>query len=1398
MLVIVVEDAVILASNTWSSDMTSSEESSCPSPTATYLRVALGTLKRSPQEPLESDARRLVDRCAARLRGEEVHPPKLFVLWLTKAFRPFETTLQAIHDALASQGWGDVPLIGSSVAVCLFDGDGHEDGAVLTCLASSRIEAWVAVGQQAQSEPQNAVASLLRDLGIAKPSDVNPRTNRFLITYMTGYDEDGDPAGYRAAEIVRELQRQTVGQLHMVGGVSSAGLESGLGYQFVGNQAHSRSVVAALVQSDVDYGIGIASGLKGTNQCLRIEQVSENERCITKLGELSCEQLQQSLTEPRVFGLCTDRDERIILSPSWHPDGIHVQRNVQAGLVLEVMQPDKGRMTDSVRELEQWVIDHFRVTERRISSVLLIGCKHRYSYRKAIGFDLPRALVNIQNRYPCAAVAGCYLDGEIGIDWVGRTELSHWSLAELILADDVPAGSEISRGFDALAKYALPATQAGSVQEAIELSLDCVVDGLGYRGAMISLVLEDGGEQWIVAQSARGRLWIDQVLPRTRRKMASNDILAVVAKDRSPRFIRDTAQEPTCDQVASIAGNVRSFYAFPLLDERNQTLGILQIDLGDMRDVTDLPPEQNDVLRSIGTMAAGVINRAIQSAELSLARKLDRILTDCVACNSVGDAVSRFAREAALAVGAHTHIRLFPEENRNVLRLVAGHGEYYETAQKERHDVRIQDESSSSAAVVRTGRRLVVNDTTNDRFTQRLVKQGSEGVATVLKDVASYADFLIGGRVKSLGTLSFHSNKRWFFTQSTLRILEDVGASLSFLILHAAEKEKQQHTLAKLTFLRNIAPPDQPSDTATNVLLRQLVCNLANAAKAEYASCFLWDAVRERFVLSGQSGWYDARWIGAARYRKNEGMTGTLAIAESSTYIPDLRLYKEDHRLLAKNKYIDPMLGSDLPEGQTCEVLALPLIFKNSPLGIVTLHRRRSLSGSPADSGFATTDMQLLEEAANILAGTISGLQKHDLLEWQRKEFERYRAVLQVLLVSSKRSLPDQLSEFCKAVGQHYGFRRCAVYMGEALARLRRVACYERPGAAEEAGEMWDEIQEAYQTSQTICWRFSHPPVLSQNSAAKCIALARREQLVERVFVPLAIDGRTIGVAEFGWRGARPPRDSYLLPGHDQAGLEELASRLAQAIKTQQLQEERERAQVALDNIAHTLRDNFHRLANWIRDVEAGLNMLQRRSLSDEEKEILVAIREVVEKQMQVFGKARDGAPRVAHSKRGWYRIDKLLHEAISRHTDDAESQGIVICSSLEEIETYVDGGQILEAFENLVENAVRAMRSGDSLNVTLRRRPSAEWEAVFEDTGPGIPPEDLDRLQRGEPPAGTNQRSGIGLLLTRLYCQSHNGVFQIESIVGQGTTVAVRIPLAEPGTERTRTLAAREGGGTS
>lgn len=129
----------------------------------------------------------------------------------------------------------------------------------------------------------------------------------------------------------------------------------------------------------------------------------------------------------------------------------------------------------------------------------------------------------------------------------------------------------------------------------------------------------------------------------------------------------------------------------------------------------------------------------------------------------------------------------------------------------------------------------------------------------------------------------------------------------------------------------------------------------------------------------------------------------------------------------------------------------------------------------------------------------------------------------------------------------------------------------------------------------------------------------------------------------------------------------------------------------------------------------------------------------------------------------------------------------------------YVDVTQMEQVLMNLILNALQAMPAGGVLSISSQTlalpdcgseqdgRERSPWlELVISDTGEGISREALTRIFQ---PFYTTRAHGIGLGLpiTRRLVEDHHGSLLVESRLGYGTTVSLRLPPGMPCTVEQR-----------
>jgi two-component system sensor histidine kinase PilS (NtrC family) len=142
--------------------------------------------------------------------------------------------------------------------------------------------------------------------------------------------------------------------------------------------------------------------------------------------------------------------------------------------------------------------------------------------------------------------------------------------------------------------------------------------------------------------------------------------------------------------------------------------------------------------------------------------------------------------------------------------------------------------------------------------------------------------------------------------------------------------------------------------------------------------------------------------------------------------------------------------------------------------------------------------------------------------------------------------------------------------------------------------------------------------------------------------------------------------------------------------------------------------------------------------------------------------------------------VGNLLHQTFSlmRHSPEiAANQSIVEELPAEAIFADADEGQLKQVFWNLARNALQAMPQGGTLRATLAKNSDNRLRIAFADTGRGMSPEQVDQLF--EPFSSTTGGTGLGLSIVYQIIRDHGGTINVRSLVGQGTTITVELPVA-------------------
>jgi PAS domain S-box-containing protein len=146
--------------------------------------------------------------------------------------------------------------------------------------------------------------------------------------------------------------------------------------------------------------------------------------------------------------------------------------------------------------------------------------------------------------------------------------------------------------------------------------------------------------------------------------------------------------------------------------------------------------------------------------------------------------------------------------------------------------------------------------------------------------------------------------------------------------------------------------------------------------------------------------------------------------------------------------------------------------------------------------------------------------------------------------------------------------------------------------------------------------------------------------------------------------------------------------------------------------------------------------------------------------------------------------VSGLVTEAVANASPGAAKQGITILLKAG-VGPPVEGDsrRLLQVFDNLIGNAVKFSHLDGQIRVAASCDGDT-WRIDVSDTGIGIPPEDVARLF-GPFVRGSNARTaglpgtGLGLSIVRVLVEMHGGHVDVDSVLNEGSTFSVFLPVA-------------------
>ncbi|HZB03956.1 MAG TPA: HAMP domain-containing sensor histidine kinase [Actinomycetota bacterium] len=142
-------------------------------------------------------------------------------------------------------------------------------------------------------------------------------------------------------------------------------------------------------------------------------------------------------------------------------------------------------------------------------------------------------------------------------------------------------------------------------------------------------------------------------------------------------------------------------------------------------------------------------------------------------------------------------------------------------------------------------------------------------------------------------------------------------------------------------------------------------------------------------------------------------------------------------------------------------------------------------------------------------------------------------------------------------------------------------------------------------------------------------------------------------------------------------------------------------------------------------------------------------------------------------------RLADVVGSAVEACRAQAVAKGLSLERRLDGAGDATCSPRLVRVLQNLLQNAIRHTPADGAVRIEARRE-LGELEVAVEDSGPGIPPETIERVfdpfWRGDA-ARSTPGSGLGLALAKRIVEALGGRIQVESTLARGSRFAVVLP---------------------
>ena len=219
------------------------------------------------------------------------------------------------------------------------------------------------------------------------------------------------------------------------------------------------------------------------------------------------------------------------------------------------------------------------------------------------------------------------------------------------------------------------------------------------------------------------------------------------------------------------------------------------------------------------------------------------------------------------------------------------------------------------------------------------------------------------------------------------------------------------------------------------------------------------------------------------------------------------------------------------------------------------------------------------------------------------------------------------------------------------------------------------------------------------------------------------------------------------------------------------------------------LRHMSHELKTPLANIREGTDLLLDGAvgpIDDNQREVASILRENALRLQQLIEnllsysawKARTSSVELTN-----FRLSSLVGTVIDSQRLAMAARSLTLDMHVAELDLVADRAKLKLVLENLLSNAIKFTPRGGTIH--LHAYPDGATTVIdFADTGPGISPEERDKVfeafySGNTPQGGPLKGTGIGLSVVREFVEAHGGTVQIVTGEYPGAHMRIRLPAA-------------------